>query len=153
MQPFSLSKHLSAIYKDPRISVFRLDTLTPMDLHNDDRWQTRDLPSIQSNGMYYPILLYKMNLDWWNNKYKKHHSSLNRHAKPIINSDGLIHAVKVGSNRYQCACYLGYKTIDAIMFDSQEECIQWGIWFRECNPLNNKNAVPFTGAYEYKNVI
>lgn len=152
MQPFLLSKHLNAIYLDPRTKAFRLDTLTPMDLHNDDRWITRDLPSIQTNGMYYPILLYKITLDWWNTRYKKLYSSLNRHATPIINDDGLIHAVKVGSNRYQCANHLGYETIDAIMFDSQEECIQWGIYFRDCDPLNNKNAPSFTGAYGYSNV-
>jgi hypothetical protein len=152
MQPFLLPKHLSSIYQDDRITIFRLDTLTPMDLHNDDRWVTRDLPSIQNNGMYYPILLYKITLEWWENRYKKLYSSLNRHATPIINNDGLIHAVKVGSNRYQCATHLGYETIDAIMLDNQEDCIKLGVWFRDCDPLNNKNAPAYTGAYEYKNV-
>jgi hypothetical protein len=145
-----MTKHLSSKWRDPRIKPYKLSLLTPMDLHNDDRWITRDLPSIQANGLYYPILLYKETLEWWNTKYKGWYSGLKRHATPIINDDELIHLVKMGSNRYQCAVHLGYDSIDAIMFNTQEDCIKLGAWFRDCDPLNNKNALPYSGLYGYK---
>ncbi len=148
-----MTKHLPCKFRDPRIQSFRLSLLTPMDLHNDDRWFTRDLPSIEKNGLYYPILLYRETLDWWNTRYKQLYKGLKRHAIPVVNADGMLHLVKMGSNRYQCAVYLGYETIDAIMFNSQNDCIKLGAWFRDCDPLNNKNASPYTGAYGYKNVI
>lgn len=145
-----MTKHLSAKWQDPRIQSFKLSLLTPMDIHNDDRWITRDLPSIQLNGLYYPIILYKETLEWWDTKYKRWYSGLKRHATPVINDDGLIHLVKMGNNRYQCAVYLGYETIDAIMFNTQEDCLKLGAWFRDCDPLNNKNAPLYSGAYGYK---
>lgn len=148
MQPFLLSKHLSSLYRDDRIQPFKLSTLTPTNLHNDDRWKTRDLPSLIENGLYYPLLIYKTDLYWWNTKYKKLYSNLKRHATPVINDDGMIHAIKIGNNRYECAVHLGYETIDAIMLDSEKACIQLGIWFRDCDPLN-KDAPAYTGAFGY----
>lgn len=140
------------MYVDERAKPTRLDSLTPMDLHNDERWMTRDLPRIRSQGLHYPLLVYPVTVDYWYNRYTKLHSGQLRHAEPRINPDGMIHAVKVGSNRYQCACYLGYETIDAIMFDNQIDCIKLGIWLRDCDPLNNKNAPPYQGLFSYDNL-
>ena len=141
--------HLSSKYRDTRINPYELDKLTPMDLHSDERWQTRDLPSIQTNGLWYPLMLYKITPEWWNGAFTKWRNKHNRYADPIINEDGMIWAIKVGSNRYQCAVYLGYKTIDAIMFDNSDDCAKLGIWFRDCDPLNNSNAPAYTGAFGY----
>ena len=148
-----MTKHLQSKYRDTRIQPYELGKLTPMDLHSDNRWQTRDLSSVITNGLWYPIALYKVTLEWWHGPFTKWRPKVNNYIDPIVNEDGLIWAVKMGSNRYQCAVHLGYDTIDAIMFDHPDDCVKLTVWFRECDPLNNKNAPAYTGAYEYKNVI
>lgn len=149
MQPFFMTKHLSSQWRDPRISPYDLSKLTPMDLHKDERWQTRDLPLIQEKGLWYPIMLYKVSPYMWHNRYSHWWPNGCYKAAPIINDDGMIWAVKMGSNRYQCAVHLGYETIDAIMFDHSDDCVKLAVWHRECDPLNNKNAPAYTGAYGY----
>ena len=147
-----MTKHLQSKYRDPRIQPYELAKLTPMDLHSDERWCTRDLPRIVEYGLWYPLALYKVTPAWWHGSFAKWRPKNNRYIEPVVNEDGLIWAIKMGSNRYQCAVHLGYNTIDAIMFDNPNDCIKLTVWFRECDPLNNKDA-PYTGAYEYKNVI
>lgn len=148
-----MTKHLQAKYRDSRIQPYELAKLTPMDLHSDERWRTRDLPRIIEQGLWYPLALYKVAPEWWNGPFTKWRPKNNRYVDPVINEDGFIWAIKMGSNRYQCAVHLGYNTIDAIMFDNANDCVKLTVWFRECDPLNNKNAPAYTGAYEYKNVI
>ena len=152
MQPFLMTSHLQSIYRDPRIRPVKLANLTPMDMHADDRWKTRDLPSIQANGLWYPIIIFRVIPTWWVKSYMRWRPKSNKYIDPIINEDGMIWAVKMGSNRYQCAIHLGYEIIDAIIFDDQKDCLRLGAWFRDCDPLNNKNASPYTGAFGYKNV-
>ena len=130
---------------------FELSKLTPMDLHSDERWKTRDLTSIRDNGMYYPIMLYKVTLDWWNNTFAGWRPKMQEYVDPRVNDDSMIWAIKMGSNRYQCAVYLGYDSIDSIMFDNPNDCVKLAVWFRECDPLNNKDAPPYTGAFGYDN--
>jgi hypothetical protein len=141
--------HLQSQWRDPRIQPYTLSKLTPMDLHTDQRWKTRDLPRIEQDGLWYPIMLYKISPYWWHNMYCRWKPKEYEHTRPIINEDGMIWAVKMGSNRYQCAVYLGYNTIDAIMFNNSDDCVKLAVWHRECDPLNNKNASPYTGAYGY----
>ena len=148
-----MTKHLQSKYQDPRIKSFELSKLTPMDLHNDARWLSRDLPSIISNGLYYPLMLYKVDPLWWHGPFTRWRPKDQKYVDPLVNEDGMIWAVKMGSNRYQCAVYLGYNSIDAIMFDNSDDCVKLAVWFRECDPLNNKDAPAYSGAYEYKNVI
>lgn len=148
-----MTKNLKAKWRDKRIKRYKLSTLTPMDMHNDERWQTRDLPRIERDGLWYPILLYRVHPNWWQNYYTKWRSKDCHYIDPIVNKDGYIWAIKIGCNRYQCALHLGYETIDAIMFDNSDECIKLGIWLRECDPLNNKAAPPYTGAYGYDDVL
>jgi hypothetical protein len=143
--------HLQSQWRDPRINSYNLSKLTPMDLHKDERWRTRDLPRIQQHGLWYPLALYKICPYWWHNTYSRWRPADCCHVSPIINEDGMIWAVKMGSNRYQCAVHLGYETIDAIMFDNSDDCVKLTVWFRECDPLNNKNAPAYTGAYGYDN--
>lgn len=144
-----MTRHLHAKYYDSRAQPFELAKLTPMDLHLDDRWKTRDLPSIIQHGLWYPIMLYKVTPEWWNGPFTKWRPKSSRYVDPIVNEDGMVWAVKMGSNRYQCAVHLGYNTIDAIMFNHSDDCVKLAVWFRECDPLNNKNALPYTGAYGY----
>lgn len=146
-----MTMHLQSQWQDPRIKPYTLSKLTPMDLHKDERWRTRDLPRIQEHGLWYPLALYKVSPYWWHNTYSRWRPADCWHVPPIINEDGMIWAVKMGSNRYQCAVHLGYETIDAIMFDNSDDCVKLTVWFRECDPLNNKNAPAYTGAYGYDN--
>lgn len=140
---------LKSIWRDPRIERFALANLTPMDTHSDLRWKTRDLPNISLNGLWYPILIYKVTPDWWNQKYLKWRPKTYYDIKPIVNNDGMIWAIKMGSNRYFCAKHLCYKFIDGIMFDNSDDCVKLGVWFRECDPLNNQDHIPYQGTFSY----
>jgi hypothetical protein len=144
-----MTKNLRSKWQDNRVRSFELSKLTPMDLHSDERWKTRDLTSIRDNGMYYPIMLYKVTLDWWNDTFAGWRPKAQKYVDPIVNEDGMIWVIKMGSNRYQCASHLGYNCIDGIMFDNPNDCVKLAVWFRECDPLNNKNAPPYSGAYGY----
>lgn len=138
---------MHSTWRDPRIQPYELAKLTPMSLHSDERWKTRDLPRIEKDGLWYPIALYKVTLDWWNTKFVKWRPLSCRYVDPIVNEDGFIWAIKVGSNRYQCAEYLGYSAIDAIMFSHSDDCAKFAIWIQETDPLNT--AAPYQGLWSY----
>jgi hypothetical protein len=144
-----MTMHLTSLYRDPRIQEFALSKLTPMDLHLDERWKTRDLPRVAEQGLWYPIMLYKVTPDWWHGPFSRWRPRGCYYVDPVVNEDGMIWAIKMGSNRYQCACHLGYTSIDAIMFDHSDDCVKLGAWFRDCDPLNNSNARPYQGLYAY----
>lgn len=147
-----MTMHLQSKWRDPRIKPFLLSKLTPMDLHNDERWLTRDLPRIERNGLWYPIMLYKVTPDWWNTKFVSWRPKGCYYIDPIVNEDEMIWAIKMGSNRYQCAQHLGYESIDAIMFDHSDDCVKLAVWHRDCDPLNNTNAQPYQGLFQYDNL-
>lgn len=147
-----MKKHLSAIWQDSRIQAYPLDQLTPMDLHSDDRYLTRDLPRIQSQGLWYPLLIYQVDPTWWYGAYTRHRSTSCKHADPIIN-DGWIWAVKMGSNRYQSARDLGYTSIDCIMCEDANEAVKLGKWYAQCDPLNNPNFLPYMGLFDYEHLL
>jgi hypothetical protein len=128
-------KTLHCKWNDDRINSVRLNKLTPMDLHRDNRYLTRDLPRIKEDGLWYPLLVYKADPDWWNNTWVKHRSSRCTYIDPRIASDGFIWAIKMGSNRYQSAVHLGYDAIDIILCNDANECVKLGKWFAQCNPL------------------
>lgn len=145
-----MSKHLSSQWRDPRIDIFPLDKLTPMCLHDDGRYLTRDVPRIASQGLWYPILLYKVSSSWWSEHFAPYPNGGCNLLPPVIDEDGMIWAVKMGSNRWEAARHLGYDTIDAIMFDHSDDCVKLGVWHRECDPLHNTDCHPYTGAWSYK---
>mgnify|MGYP002636391845 CR=1 FL=1 len=145
-----MNTYLKCQWQDPRIDKFELSKLTPMDGHDDGRWEWRDLPRIREQGLWYPILLYKVTPEWWHTKYIKWRPKIQTpYEDPIVNEDGMIWAVKMGSNRYLCARYLGYQFIDCIMFEDSNDCVKLGVWLRECDPLNNKDAEPYQGKFSY----
>jgi hypothetical protein len=146
-------KTLHSKWQDDRIVIIELDKLTPMDLHLDDRYLTRDLPIIQQQGLWYPLLVYRVDPVWWNNIWTKHRSAQCRYIDPVINRDGTIWAVKMGSNRYQTAMYLGYDSIDVIVCKDADECVKIGKWFAQCNPLNNTNGLPYMDLYDYEHLL
>jgi len=142
-------KILHCAWQDPSVETFELRKLTPMDLHKDERWKSRDLPRITRDGLWYPILVYKITLDWWENKFTKWRSLDCWYMDPIVNEDNMIWAIKVGSNRYQVAEHLGYDSIEGIMCDNSDEAAKLGIWMRDADPLNTGRA--YTGEWAYGN--
>lgn len=141
-------KTLHSIWRDERIVPIKLTQLTPMSLHLDERWATRDLPRVQKDGLMYPIAVYKTTVDWWNNKFTKWRPLNCRYVDPIENDDGFVWAIKVGSNRYQCAEFMGFDSIDAIMFENSDEAAKFGIWVRETNPLITNRRYEGLWSYE-----
>jgi len=127
--------NLTSQWKDSRIQQIPLVNLTPMDLHADNRFLTRDLPSIRDNGMWYPVLAYWVTEEWWRGPYENWRPKMNPVAMPTI-IDGMILALKIGNNRYQCANHLGYTSIDGMIMSDANECVKLGRWFDQCDPLH-----------------
>lgn len=144
-----MTKHLPATWEDPRKEPYLLNKLTPMDIHADDRYLTRDLPRIKEHGLWYPILVYRIDPNWWHGPYSKWRPKHLFHPDPVVNEDGYIWGVKMGSNRYQCATHMNYDSIDAIMCEDADECVKIGRWFAQCDPLHNPNAPPYMGLFDY----
>ena len=117
-----------------------------MGWHADNRWYWRDLPRIMDNGLWYPVLYYKCTLDWWNTSYFKRKGSqpMWKHINPpIVNEDGMIWGVYMGTNRLQCLKFMGYNSVDCIDCKGQAELIELGVYLRDKDPLhgNTTNAV------------
>lgn len=146
-------KTLHSKWRDSRISAVDLDKLTPMDLHLDNRYLTRDLPRIQTDGLWYPLLVYRVDPVWWNNIWVKHRSAQCRYLHPVVNSDNTVWAVKMGSNRYQTALALGYTAVDVIICEDANQCVKLGKWFAQCDPLNNNNSLPYMDLFDYEHLL
>ena len=129
-------------YQDyPDIHVVELEKLSPMSWHNDQRWFWRDLTQIQDDGLWYPLLYYKVTPMWWNNKFaswKSAYPSWDKINPPVINEDGNIWALKMGTNRLTALKFLGYNTCDTICFKTANDLIKVGVYFREEDPLHNE---------------
>lgn len=131
---------MKSLYQDyPNIHVVNLEKLSPMSWHDDQRWFWRDLPQIQDNGLWYPLLYYKVTPVWWNNKFaswKSAYPSWDKINPPVINEDGNIWALKMGTNRLTALKFLGYNTCDTICFKTANALIKVGVYFREEDPLH-----------------
>lgn len=141
--------HLSSTWRHPDIIPMPVSMLTPMGINRDGRWKTRDLPKVIESGLWYPIMIYKVTLDWWDNGYAVWRSKFNWYPTPVVNSDGFIWAVKMGTNRWMCANHLGYRSIDCMMFSHPDDCVKMSVWHRECDPLHNPDAEPYSGKWQY----
>jgi len=134
-------RHCASIWQDhPSIHSVDLDLLSPMSYHLDDRWRTRDLPRFKNDGLWYPLLYYKVTLDWWTKKFASWFGAnpgwpyIN---PPRVNSDGFIWALKLGCNRYRVLKYLGYTSTDCICFDNSDDLVKLGFYLRDEDPLHN----------------
>lgn len=67
--------------------------------------------------------------------------------------DNRFWAIKVGTNRYQCAVHLGYDAVDAIICEDANECVKLGKWFAQCDPLNNIHSIPYMGLFDYEHLL
>ena len=133
-------RHCSSLWQDhPGIHSIELNKLSPMNHHQDNRWYWRDLPKVIDEGMWYPILYYKVTPEWWNGGFKSWFGANKAwpHINPpVVCEDGMIWALKTGSNRLRCLKFMGYTSADAILFDDVNELIKLGVSLREEDPLH-----------------
>ena len=143
--------NLKSIWTDPRIISVDLNKLTPSTVHGDDRHQTKILPTLLTQGLFYPLLCTKFTLSDWNTRVVNGTNKLSasRLPEPVINSDGLIWVVKMGCNRYRAAAELGYSQIDCMFFNNTDDCVKWARWFEQCDPLHHTNCEPYAGKFNY----
>lgn len=110
-----------------------------MSARKDNRWYWRDLPKMMDDGMWYPLLYYKVTPEWWNTKFKGWFGSSESWPginPPVVNEDGMIWALKTGSNRLKCLKFMGYTSADAILFDDVNTLLKLGEQLREKDPLH-----------------
>ena len=133
-------KHASSIWQEhPSIHTVELSKLSPMSARKDNRWYWRDLPKMMDDGMWYPLLYYKVTPEWWNTKFKGWFGKSESWPginPPVVNEDGMIWAVKTGSNRLKCLKFMGYTSVDAILFDDVNKLLKLGEQLREKDPLH-----------------
>jgi hypothetical protein len=131
-------KHCSVLYRDlSGIHSVDVTKFTPMTWKDDNRWYWRDMPTIMDEGLWYPLLYYKVTLDWWNGPFaeiKSVYPSWDHINPPIVNDDGMIWAVKMGTNRLTALKFMSYTSVDAICFPNSNELIKVGLYLRDENP-------------------
>lgn len=142
--------HCASKWRDPRIKVFNISDLTMGSFHADNRYKWRDLPSMQSNGMNYPLTVFAADEDYyWKNIFGTAMSDLKqRLPQPKILNDKIF-VIKGGNNRYLAAKELGYTTIDCLVLDSHKEAILWMRYLNQCDPYHYPER-PYLGLVDYK---
>jgi hypothetical protein len=143
--------HLKSIWTDPRIETVELTWLTPSSVHGDNRHKTKILPTLLTQGLFYPLLCIKFTPGQWQQRVVQgtNKTSASRLPKPRINADGLVWVVKMGCNRYQAALEQNYTQIDCIFFNHTDDCVKMARWFEQCDPLHNTNCEPYSGKFNY----
>lgn len=133
-------KNLECLYREhPDVAPMELSKLSFTSYHLDGRWEWRDLPKIKAAGLWYPLLVYKRDPDWWHTTYKNalgYRESWEYIKDPIVNEDGKIWAVHFGNNRVICARYLGYTHIDCISFDNFSDLIKYSTFIKNEDPFH-----------------
>lgn len=133
-------KHCTAKYRELEdIHSVPLLNFSPMTWKDDNRWAWRDLPKIIDNGLWYPLLYYKVTPDWWNTKFaswKMYKDMWEKINPPTICEDGMIWALKMGTNRLQALKFMGYSSVDAVCFKDSNELIKVGQYLRDQDPYN-----------------
>lgn len=133
-------QHCNSVWQDDRIQSVELKKLSPMSWHGDNRWYWRDLPRIIDDGLWYPVLYFKITPTWWDTSWfkRKGDQPMWPHINPpIVNDDGMIWGVYMGTNRLQCLKFMGYSTVDAIECKNQSQLIELGLYLRDKDPLHN----------------
>ena len=134
--------HCQSLYRDSRIQEVELAKLSSLFAHSNERFMWKVLPTMRDQGMYYPLAVCKIDEKLFNNQYTG-----NIQPNIVVNEDGLIWAIKMGSNRYDAALHLGYKSIDIIIYPTLNDCVTWDRYFQYENPLFNKNPAPYEGKF------
>lgn len=134
-------KPLECLYREhPDIAPVPLKKLSISSYHTDGRWEWRDLPRIQQDGMWYPVLYDRVTPEWWDKtftgcfSYKDDWDIIN---PPNIWEDGYIYLVRIGNNRIKVAEYLRYDHIDGIFFPVLKDLIKYHQFIKNTDPYNN----------------
>jgi len=135
-------KTLHCLYRDhPDIQPVPLSQVSLSSFHTDGRWEWRDLPRIEKDGMWYPVLYDRVTPEWWDNtftgcfSYKDDWDIIN---PPTIHSDGFIYLIRIGNNRIKVAEHLGYDSIDGIYFPILKALIQFNQFLKRDDPIKNQ---------------
>jgi len=133
-------KNCASIWQDhPGIHAVELSKLSPMGWHPDNRWYWRDLPKIMDHGLWYPLLYYKCTPAWWNKSYfsRKGATQMWEHINPpVVNNDGMIWGIYMGTNRLKCVKFMGYDSVDCIECSDQSALIDLGNYLKNKDPLH-----------------
>jgi hypothetical protein len=141
---------LHSIYRDNRIVHIELSKLSPMDLHRDQRFKIKVVPTMQTQGLHYPLSCVKFTPAQWDRQMRNHNEAHRLYQRPgIVNDDGVVWAVKMGCNRFEAAEYLGYTSIDVIFFQHTDTAVQWARWFEQCDPVNKPGCEEFSAKWDY----
>ena len=88
---------LRSIYRDNRIVHIELSKLSPMDLHRDQRYLTKVVPTMQTQGLLYPLSCVKFTPAQWDRQMRNHNEAHRLYQRQgIVNDDGFVWAVKMG---------------------------------------------------------
>ena len=131
-------QHCPSLWQDtPGIHPVELYKLSPMAWHDDLRWFWRDLPRIIDQGLWYPVLYFKLTPEYWNTNFwsRKGNMPMWEHINPpVVNEDGLIWGLYMVTNRLTCLNFMSYNTVDAIECKDQSDLIKLGMHLRDDNP-------------------
>lgn len=137
-----MKKHCKSLWQDVTgIHSVELNKLSPMNYHFDNRWYWRDLPRIIDDGLWYPLLYFKLTLDFWNNNFRSRKGGTRVWDKinpPTVNEDNMIWGVYQGTNRLKCLSFMGYDSVDCLVFKGQKELIEYALYIRDKDPLHGK---------------
>jgi len=136
--------HCQSLYRDSRIQEVPLEKLSSLFLHPNERFKWKVLPTMRDQGMYYPLAVCKITEDLFAKQFWG-----SPKQDPTVNEDGLVWAIKMGSNRYDAAMHLGYTSIDVIVHPNLNDCVTWDRYFQYINPLFNKDPEPYRGKFSY----
>lgn len=145
--------HCRSIWRHPLILPVKMSDVTMGDVHIDDRYKWKTLPTMRERGMDYPLLTWIVDRDFYENKFLRSAADwmipkLPPPAYVTVAPDKVV-LIKGGNNRYQAAKEIGYDSIDCFIFDYQLDAIKWARYLDHCDPLSNPDK-PFLGLIEYK---
>ena len=142
--------HLISYWRHADIVTKPMNHLTLTDVHLDDRFVWKTLPSMQQQGLRYPLVCFTATEEFYWTKFWKACPAFmkERLPKPSI-VDGIIYMIKGGNNRYQSANSMGCSKIDCLIFAEQIDAIKWTRYLDQCDPVDNPN-LPYLGLIEYK---
>ena len=142
--------HIASKWRDQRINAMPLDYLTLTDVHLDDRYKWKTLPSMKTHGLNYPLVCFTANEKfYWDRFWKACPDFMKVRLPPPAIVNGIIYMIKGGNNRYQSANELGYTSIDCMIFEDQKDAIKWMKYLDQCDPLNHP-YLEFLGLIDYK---
>lgn len=146
--------HLKSKWRDDRIIEVDLNKLSPTSVYADHLHRTLVSPTMQIDGLYYPLCCVKFTAMEWVRRvvYGTNQDEGQRLYPPVVNEDNFIWAIKMGCNRWHSAKEFGYTSIDCIFFDNTDDAVKMARWHQQCDPLHTQGTDkfrPYAGLYDY----